>query len=374
MDLLRRATKHWRGSVPVPLALLLMTAVPLPAHAQVIKGGAGSPGADAAALSVERPYLAAQMQRQSALAIASAVRGHIGALLAGANSFAVASATAPAFAYAQPAPQQDNGLAAFAAAKATPKWSTWGDLNATWSDRNDAVAGNNGRLDAGTIAIDYRIVERGVIGVLGSFEHGDYDTTLSGGTMKSWAVGGGVYGGYALTDVLIVDALAQWQALDTDVSSPAATASYRGNRVQLAANLTAYLTRGVYSLRPTAGISYTRDDFDGYTDSAGIFTGSQWTATTAGSAGVEVGREFDLGGGRSIEPWLGVKALLESTSSSPGAAITGGELDPFDVTASAGLRARLTERLSFTLKTEVGGLARSDYSTIMADGTFALEF
>jgi outer membrane autotransporter protein len=347
----------------------------MPAHAQGGGGGGGSQTEDdPGALSVERPYLATQLQGLSALANSAAVSGHVGALLTGFQPFAVGAAPSPAFAYAPPAQGGDDGLAAFAAVAATPKWSTWGNVNATWSDRSDPIAGNRGRLDTGNIALDYRIVDRGVIGVLGSFEHADFDTTFSGGSLRRWGFGGGVYGGYALTDVIVVDGLAQWQALDTDVATPTATGSYGGHRMQLAANITAYLTHAGYSIRPAAGISYTRDDFDAWTDSTGVFTAAQWAATTTGTAGVEVGYVFAHGGGRSIEPWVGVKALLESVKASPAAAVPGRELDPFDVIVSAGLRAQLNERLSFTLRAEVGGLARADYDTVMVDGAFALAF
>lgn len=377
MDNLRGTAKRWSiglmaSAVAVLAAMMLSMA---PAYAQ--GGGAKGSSAgilDPAALSIERPYIVEQMQSQYGRAIGSAVRGHIGALLSGANPFAVSSAVSPAFAYAQPEQKQSDGLAAFAAVDATPKWSTWADINATWSDRNDPIAGNQGWLGAGSIAVDYRIVDRGVIGVIGSFAHGDYDTTFSTGTFRSWAYGGGVYGGYALTDVIIVDGLAQWQALDNEVSTATATGSYGGDRVQLAAHITAYLTYDVFSIRPAAGISYTHDDYDAYVDSAGAAAGAQWSETTTGTVGVEVGRVYDLGGGRSIEPWLGVTALLESTKSSSGAVVPNRELDPFDVIVSAGLRTQLAERLSFTLRAEVGGLARSDYSTVLADGTFALEF
>jgi outer membrane autotransporter protein len=378
MDHVRRAAKRWWPGVPALLALVVLVAAPLPAHAQGAGGGGGGAagGGDAAAVSVELPYLAQQMQQQSALAISGAVRGHIGALLAGAPALAVSSAASPAFAYAQPEQQQrqDNGLAAFAAVTATPKWSTWADVNATWSDRSDPIAGNTGWLANGSVALDYRVVERGVIGIIGSFGHSRYSTTFSSGKLRTWAMGGGVYGGYALTDVIIVDGLAQWQALDNDVSTPAATGAYGGRRVQLAAHITAYLTHGVFSIRPGAGISYTDDDYDAYVDSAGAASAAQWATTTTGTAGVEVGRIFDLGGGRSIEPWLGVTALLESVTSSPNALIPNRALPPFDVNVSAGLRTQLGERLSFTLKAEVGGLARGDYNTVLADGTFALQF
>ncbi len=377
MDNLRGTAKRWStglmASAVAALAVLVLSMAPACAQ------GAGGKGSNTgtivpAALSVERRYLVEQMQSQYSLAIGSALRGHIGSLLAGANPFAVSSAGSPAFAYAQPEQKQSGGLAAFAAVDATPKWSTWADLNATWADRNDPIAGNQGWLETGSIAADYRIVDRGVIGIIGSFAHGDYNTTFSAGTYKSWAYGGGVYGGYALTDVIIVDGLAQWQALDNDVSTPTATGSYGGSRVQLAAHITAYLTHDVFSIRPAAGISYTHDDYDAYVDSAGAATAAQWSETTTGTVGVEVGRVFDLGSGRSIEPWLGVTALLESTKSSSGAVFPNRELAPFDVLVSGGLRTLLSARLSFTLKAEVGGLARGDYSTVLADGTFALEF
>ncbi len=373
MDHVRGAAKRWWPGVPALLALVGLVAASLPARAQA-PVGAGNAGGDPAALSVELPYLAQQMQQQSALAISGAVRGHVGALLAGTPAFVVSSTASPAFAYAQPEQQQDNGLAAFAAVTATPKWSTWVDVNATWSDRSDPVAGNIGWLENGSIALDYRVIDRGVIGIIGSFGHSHYSTTFSSGKLRNRAMGGGVYGGYALTDVIIVDGLAQWQALDNDVSTPSATGSYGGRRVQLASHITAYLTHDVFSIRPALGISYSHDDYDAYVDSAGTASAAQWATTTTGTAGLEAGRVFDLGGGRSIEPWLGVTALLESATSSPNALVPNRALPPFDVNVSAGLRTQLGPRMSFTLKAEVGGLARGDYNTVLADGSFALEF
>jgi len=376
MDHVRGAAKRWWPGLRALLGLVVLVAASVPARAQAPGGGGKVVGGDPAALSVELPYLARQMQEQSALAISGAVRGHIGALLTGVPPFAVSSAAAPAFAYAQPDQQQrqDDGLAAFAAVTATPKWSTWADVNATWSDRSDPVAGNDGWLATGSVALDYRVVESGVIGIISSFGHSYYNTTFNSGNLRSWAMGGGVYGGYALTDVIIIDGLAQWQTIDNKVSTPSAIGSYCGRRVQLAAHITAYLTHGVFSIRPSAGISYTHDDYDAYVDSTAAASAAQWATTTTGTAGVEVGRVFDLGSGRSIEPWLGVTALLESATSSPNALVPNRALPPFDVNVSAGLRTQLGERLSFTLKAEVGGLARGDYNTVLADGTLALEF
>jgi hypothetical protein len=73
--------------------------------------------------------------------------------------------------------------------------------------------------------------------------------------------------------------------------------------------------------RPSGAISYTHDNYDAYVDSAGVASAAQWATTTIGTAGVEVGRVFNLGGDRCIEPWLGVTALLESASSSQNALV-----------------------------------------------------
>src|SRR5690606_9106809 len=114
------------------IALLAAAALSAPAHAQ--GGGAGKGGSqgqnEAGALSVERPYLATQLQGLSALATSSAISGHVGARLAGAPPFAIGSLTSPAFAYAEPAANDRDGLAAFAAVTSTPKWSIWSNLNA----------------------------------------------------------------------------------------------------------------------------------------------------------------------------------------------------------------------------------------------------
>jgi hypothetical protein len=367
------ANRRLRGALALA-ALFIMAAATAPAHA---KPGLKKGSQSTASFEVERPYLIAQMQSQAALAIAAAVRGHVGRLLTGGNSLAFAAVPSPALAYAQPAPDNGagaDGLAAFAAAAPTPKWSLWLDGSAIWSKNDDPVAGNKGWLTNANIGLDYRIVERGVIGVIGTFEHGDFDVTRTSGTLRYWAAGGGVYGGYALTDIWIVDALAQWQSLDSNLTGTLGNGSYGGDRVQLSANITGYFTQGAYSIRPTAGISYTHENAGAYIDTGGVTAPATRTSTTTGSAGVQVGRVFDLGQERSVEPWLGVTALLESVVDKPVPAILGHDLAPFDVIAAAGLQAQLSERMSFTIKTEIGGLARNGYSTVLANGTFALEF
>jgi outer membrane autotransporter protein len=362
-----RAAYRWCTGAIASVALAALMG---PALAQGLP--TPDPDPDPSTFSVERPYLTQQLQGQSSNAISSAVSGHVGDLLIGARTFAPPPPPGYA-AEARDSRAKDNPLAAFAAVTATPKWSVWTDFNAVWSERTDPIAGNKGRLYAGNVAIDYRVGDRGVIGILGSFEQADFDTTFSNGTLKHRAAGGGVYAGYAVTDVWVVDGLARWQKLNADVTG-GGSASYDSLRMQLATNITGYLTYGVFSVRPTAGISYTQDDQDGYTDTTGLFTPSQRATTTTGSAGVQIGRVFALDGARSVEPWVGATALWESFSFNPPPTISGSGLDPFDVTVSAGLTAKLSDRIQFTVKSQFGGLARANYDTFLAGGYLSVQF
>ena len=173
---------------------------------------------------------------------------------------------------------------------------------------------------------------------------------------------------------MVIDGLALWKSLDTTVSDSLGRASFDTDRMQLAANLTAYLTPGSFTFRPTAGISFTRDDQDAYVDSRGLANRAQTTETVTGSAGAQLGRVFDLGNGRSVEPWMGLTLLVESFSTTPQPLVAGGELEPFDVIASAGLKMQLSQRASLALKADVGALARSDYDTVTGDAQFSFQF
>jgi outer membrane autotransporter protein len=371
--MVRVLSAAYRWSTVAVVLVAMLVGLSAPAVAQVIVAPPPPVDPTESTFSVERPYLTQQLQGQSSNNISSAVSGHVGDLLIGLGS-GPPPAPPPAYAAeARDSRAKDNPLAAFAAVTATPKWSVWTDFNAVWSERTDPIAGNKGRLYAGNVAIDRRVGDRGVIGILGSFEHADFDTTFSNGTLKHRAAGGGVYAGYAVTDVWVVDGLARWQKLNADVTG-GGSASYDTLRMQLAANITGYLTYGVFSVRPTAGISYTQDDQDSYTDTTGLFAPSQRVTTTTGSAGLQVGRVFALDGARSVEPWVGATALWESFSSNPPPTISGSGLDPFDVTVSAGLTAKLSDRIQFTVKSQFGGLARANYDTFLAGGYLSVQF
>jgi hypothetical protein len=189
--------------------------------------------------AIDGPYLTQQLQSLSTWQIVPSVRDHVGEILVGGPS-------EPALPVGQdmgPSPsflgfgKDEKRKSSSAATTSSTNWSVWVDGNLSWTDRDDPIVGNDGTLGTLSIGLDRRVGSRGVVGVLFNGEESDFDTTLTRGTMETEGAGGGVYGGYALTNVLVIDGLALWKSLDTDVADSLGRASYDTDRMQLAANL-----------------------------------------------------------------------------------------------------------------------------------------
>lgn len=205
-------------------------------------------------------------------------------------------------------------------------------------------------------------------------EFSDFDTATLAGRLETEGAGVGIYGGYSLTDRIVLDALALYTWTDNDYSDRARSASYDSGRLQLAANLTGYFTEGRLSIRPKLGVSYSLDNQEAYRDTLGFRSPETDTETVSASAGAQVGYTFFLDETRTIEPYLGATAIVEDSSTDPSPAAGGDELGAFDVRLAAGLTVQLAERLSLSLSTDVSGLARGGYEAYSVGGQLNLQF
>lgn len=362
-------------------SLLLALASGLPASAQgpVPGGPPNFPPDTSGALQ--------QMQGASAWHTVWGVSNHVGDVLLGAPVPPAGPAPLPFRGEEQsPASAVNGAWLAFdegektpglpqAAAASTPQWSIWIDSSLTWSERDDIFVGNEGELFTASFGLDRRIGERGVVGVIANVEDADFDTTFTNGRLETSGGGLGVYGGYAITDRIVLDAVALWKSLESDFRDPFRTASFDTDRLQVAANITGYFYRGPVSIRPKIGIAHTRDDQESYFDTLGLFTPSRTVERTTFSAGGELGYTIWLDDTRSLEPYVGAAALVENFSTDPTPVpAPRDELDAFDLRLTAGLKARLAERFVATLKADVTGIARDDFREVTAGGQVSLQF
>lgn len=297
-----------------------------------------------------------RMQSHAAWHASRAVSAHVGFLLTDRQARAAAS-----------------GPVASATA-GEPQWSAWIGPSVTWSDQDGGAAGNEGHTVTTYLGLDRRLGERGVLGILAGSEFSAYDTALLDGNLEAEGLGVGVYAGYAVTDMIVLDALALYSWIDSDFADRARSASYDSERLQLAANATAYLTEGQLSIRPKLGVAYTRDDQDAYRDTLGTASPETETETFSVSAGAQVGYTVFLDETSWIEPYLGLTALVEESSTDPDAGRSGDELDAFDLRLSAGLGGQLAEGVSLSISADVSGLARPGYEAVTLGGQLSVRF
>lgn len=313
-----------------------------------------------------------RLQSHSAWHLSRRVSGHVGRVLIGdpprgRTARGAAQDSSPS------ATMRETGPVASATGDASP-FSAWIGPNATWSDQADPVAGNEGHMLTTHAALDRRIGRRDVLGLIGGYETSDFDTALLGGDVETAGFGVGAYGGYAVTDVIVVDALALYTWVGNDFADRLRAASYDSERLQFAANVTAYLIEGRLSIRPKLGISYARDEQEAYRDTLGIRSPETEVETLSVTAAGQVGYTYLLDESRTIEPWLGVGAVIEDSSADPSPPAGEDELEPFGLRLRAGVNTQLGERLSLSLDVDVSGLARADYSAVTVGGQLSLQF
>jgi outer membrane autotransporter protein len=247
-------------------------------------------------------------------------------------------------------------------------WNVWSDATVAFADRNIPIAGYDGALATVSLGLDRKIGDRSVLGVLLNFEASDFDTAGSG-TYDNTGYGIGVYGGTALSDHWVADAMVVWKHFDNDLTGPAGPDGFDSERWQAAANITGYWYRDAWRYSPVAGIAWSHEDQD-----ASTFNPAQTLTTGLASAGLEVGYTTVLDDMRSLEPWVGLTA--EWTFHDSGATVFGPDpdLDELDLRLAGGLNAVLAENFSLSLRADIAGLVRSNFLIATIGAQAALQF
>jgi outer membrane autotransporter protein len=313
-----------------------------------------------------------QATTQSSLQKSRAVSGIVGKRLAPGSAAPQETALqyAPSQETEDPAAQAIRGeTVSLATNDPAMYWNAWFDGSFVYVDRDHPSAGYDGPMFIASLGVDRKIGESSVLGLLVNFEHADFDTGFGvGGRQKSRGFGIGVYGGSALTEHIVADAMVIWSHLDNDVVEFGAPNSFDSNRIQAAANLTGYWYRDAWRFSPTVGITYSFEDQDSYGG-----TPSRTLDSAIAIAGLQVGHTTFLDDVRTIEPWVGVNAEWEFHSTGA-SGVSSVNLDPFDIRVLGGLNAQLSQSVSATLKADIAGLARSDYLTGTFGGQISVGF
>jgi len=247
-------------------------------------------------------------------------------------------------------------------------WNLWSDATVAFADRNIPIAGYDGALVTVSLGLDRKVGDRSVLGVLLNFESSDFDTA-GPGTYDNTGYGIGVYGGTALSDHWVADAMVVWKRFDNELTQPFAAASFDSDRWQAAANLTGYWYRDAWRTSPAVGIAWSHEDQD-----ASILSPAQTITTALASAGLEIGYTTVLDDMRSLEPWASLTA--EWTFHDSGATVFGPDpdLNELDLRLAGGLNAMLAENFSLSLHADIAGLVRSNFLITTIGIQAALQF
>ena len=100
----------------------------------------------------------------------------------------------------------------------------------------------DGSLINGVVGADYKVSDRMVLGLMGTYETSDLEGAV-GTTQDTDGWGGGAYMGLSLTDNLVLSATILGTELDTDVNG---TAEFDSTRIQATSALTGNFYSGTW--------------------------------------------------------------------------------------------------------------------------------
>lgn len=272
-----------------------------------------------------------------------------------------------------------------APADGSPLWGVWVDGNYTHIEDDEPGAEFDGPQVAVGAGVDYAFSDRLILGVNFNYDHSDIDNNFGGagfapGRLKSDAYGVGPYLGYAVTDNILFDASFVYSWGDNDISDVVSTGSFDHEGWTATANLTGFMDLGNnLTFAPTAGIAYSYNRDDSYTDSANVFFATQRVYTGVLSFGGSLSYFHAIDDVRSIEPSIGVEGAWEfdlfGRPPLDSGMVASNVNDPsLDFSITGGLDVTLSETISMSLTGSVGGLGRKNYLEVSGGGQVTVQF
>ena len=251
---------------------------------------------------------------------------------------------------------------------ATTKWNVWSDGKYNWLDDTSALSDLDGSLVNLVVGADYKVSDRLVVGVVGTYETSDMK---AGGapapTQETDGWGGGVYMGLSLADNLVFSANVLGTDLGTEVNGGT---DFDSTRIQASSALTGYWYSGTWRYSPSLTVAWSKEWQDGT---------AVWTAQTIESGivspGLQVGNTLSLGGSTTVEPWLGAQfdwvAVNKVVDHVSGTILD----DPYtDMGLQAGLNFAFGGHAQLALTAEMNGILYKDSDTYAAGANFAYQF
>jgi hypothetical protein len=253
-----------------------------------------------------------------------------------------------------------------AAPAPTPSWNVWIDGKYSWLDDNLPSSDLDGSLINGVIGADYKVSDRLVLGLMGTYETSNLDGAV-GATQDTDGWGGGAYMGLSLTDSLVLSATVLGTELDTDVNG---TTEFDSTRIQATSALTGNFYSGTWRYSPSLTVAWSKE----WQDASGAFN-AQTIETGIISPGLLIGNSISIGGVSTVEPWLGAQldwvGINKVVDDLLGTILD----DPYtDLRLQGGLNFAFGANAQLALTGEISGLLYKDSDTYTAGANFAYQF
>jgi hypothetical protein len=253
-----------------------------------------------------------------------------------------------------------------AAPAPTPNWNIWIDGKYSWLDDNLPSSDLDGSLINGVIGADYKVSDRMVLGLMGTYETSDLDGA-GGVTQDTDGWGGGAYMGLSLTDSLVLSATVLGTELDTDVNG---TAEFDSTRIQATTALTGNFYSGTWRTSPSLTLAWSKE----WQDASAAFN-AQTIETGIISPGLLIGNSISIGGASTVEPWLGAQLDWVGINKVVDDAVGTILDDPYtDLRLQGGLNFAFGANSQLALTAEISGLLYKDSDTYTAGANFAYQF
>ncbi len=247
----------------------------------------------------------------------------------------------------------------------TPNWNIWIDGKYSWLDDDLPLSDLDGSLINGIIGADYKISDRMVLGLMGTYETSDLEGL--GVTQDTDGWGGGAYMGLSLTDSLVLSATVLGTELDTDVNG---AAEFDSTRIQATSALTGNFYSGTWRTSPSLTVAWSKE----WQDASGAFN-AQTIETGIISPGLQIGNSVSIGGASTVEPWLGAQfdwvGINKVVDDLLGTILD----DPYtDLRLQGGFNFAFGANAQLALTAEISGLLYEDSDTYTAGANFAYQF
>ena len=254
-----------------------------------------------------------------------------------------------------------------AAPSPTPNWNVWIDGKYSWLDDTLPLSDLDGSLINGVVGADYKVSDRMIFGLMGTYETSDLEGLGVSQDTDGW--GGGAYMGLALTDSLVLSATVLGTELDTDVSGGGG-AEFDSARLQATGALTGNFYSGTWRYSPSLTVAWSKE----WQDASGGFN-AQTIETGIISPGLLIGNSVSIGGASTVEPWLGAQLDWVGINKVVDDALGTILDDPYtDLRLQGGFNFAFGANTQLALSAEISGLLYDDSDTYTVGANFAHQF